>query len=518
MRSLSHFSSVLRSQNSFRFCCININKFSLFHFSSVASPANPSNPNHFLTDYLIDNFGFSQSKAVSASKRFCFAKSPKKPDSVVRLLQQFGFSETQIRDTVRVTPQILFSDVEKTLKPKLNLFQDLGFTGSDLGRFLSKNTTLLTFSLDRRLIPCINILKKFLSDNDLIRVLQKCKWLITKAPESRLLPNISLFQSCGIIGSQLSILLKRQPKLFVVCEPKLRELISKTEDMGFSSDSRMFVHGMYTLSCISSETLGMKLDLFRSFGFSEEECLVMFRSAPGLMRTSVEKLRLGIEFFMNTIGIERAWLFRHPTCLMHSIENRVIPRFRVIGILKSKQLLKKDPSVLSVVQLPEKDFLEKFISKFRDNEEELLAGRIVDLHIPRDRESNRHKGYAFAEYETEEIADYAVRLFSGLVTLYNRMLKFAISGQDKSTLSSSKQRPQNLTNNETFQFSRTFPSSDVQQEPVPPGVIQSNGYGSDLNRKNYDYSRRVFGATLDSIGRSNANRKPYDSRNSFVFT
>ncbi|KAK3012203.1 hypothetical protein RJ639_012773, partial [Escallonia herrerae] len=61
----------------------------------------------------------------------------------------------------------------------------------------------------------------------------------------------------------------------------------------------------------------------------------------------------------------------------------------------------------------------------------IQAGRVVDLYIPRDKETERPKGYAFAEYETEETADYAVRLFSGLVTLYSRTLKFAISGQDK---------------------------------------------------------------------------------------
>ncbi|XWS21984.1 hypothetical protein CRYUN_Cryun30bG0104700 [Craigia yunnanensis] len=63
----------------------------------------------------------------------------------------------------------------------------------------------------------------------------------------------------------------------------------------------------------------------------------------------------------------------------------------------------------------------------------IQAGRIVDLYIPRDKETDKPKGFAFAEYESEDIADYAVRLFSGLVTLYNRTLKFAISGQDKSS-------------------------------------------------------------------------------------
>lgn len=57
----------------------------------------------------------------------------------------------------------------------------------------------------------------------------------------------------------------------------------------------------------------------------------------------------------------------------------------------------------------------------------IQAGRVVDLYVPRDKETERPKGFAFAEYETEEIADYAVRLFTGLVTLYNRTLKFAVS-------------------------------------------------------------------------------------------
>lgn len=57
----------------------------------------------------------------------------------------------------------------------------------------------------------------------------------------------------------------------------------------------------------------------------------------------------------------------------------------------------------------------------------IQAGRVVDLYIPRDKETDKPKGFAFAEYESEEIAEYAVKLFSGLVTLYNRTLKFAVS-------------------------------------------------------------------------------------------
>ncbi|XP_071925547.1 uncharacterized protein [Coffea arabica] len=85
----------------------------------------------------------------------------------------------------------------------------------------------------------------------------------------------------------------------------------------------------------------------------------------------------------------------------------------------------------------------------------IQAGRVVDLYIPRDKETEKPKGFAFAQYETEEVADYAVKLFSGLVTLYKRTLKFAISGQDKPSMnlptvsSSHKPRPHPVAYNET---------------------------------------------------------------------
>ncbi|XP_070046351.1 uncharacterized protein [Nicotiana tomentosiformis] len=55
----------------------------------------------------------------------------------------------------------------------------------------------------------------------------------------------------------------------------------------------------------------------------------------------------------------------------------------------------------------------------------IQAGRIINLYIPRDKENYKPKGFAFAKYETEEIANYAVKLFStsGLMELEGKMRK-----------------------------------------------------------------------------------------------
>ncbi|GMP26259.1 hypothetical protein CsSME_00002778 [Camellia sinensis var. sinensis] len=360
----------------------------LLQTRSTTTTSTPiSNP--ILYKYLIKTFSFSESQALSMSKRFPQIKPLKtleKSKSVVQFLEQLGFSNTQIRSSIHGSPQILFSNVDRTLKPKLQFFQDLGLSGFDLGKFMSKNSTLLTRSLDKKLIPCIDVIKKILvndkSNQDLIRVMRRCNWVVTlREPQERLLRNVAFLESCGIVGSQLSMLLTRQPRLFVLPESKLRDLVLRVLDMGFSIESRMLVHALYTVSCMTGETFNRKLELFRSFGFSESECMEMFRRTPGLLRTSEDKLRVGIEFFLNDIKFERSVLVHRPNCLMHSMEERVIPRYRVLQVMKSKGLLKKMPSLIHVLSLTEEEFLAKFISKFRDDAEELLVaykGHLLD--------------------------------------------------------------------------------------------------------------------------------------------
>ncbi|KAM2099597.1 hypothetical protein ACFX1T_026865 [Malus domestica] len=376
-----------RSPLYFQYLPSNDAKLSISLFSSLSSPTQIVKPNgnSHLADYLVNTFKFTKTQAFSISSRFSWVTSLEKPQSVYSFLQELGFSDTHIRSAVRVSPQILFSNIDKTLRPKLEFFQQLGLFGSDLARFIAKNSTLLTASLDRKLVPCIEILKKILGNDenakDLIRVLHRCNWVVTRDPKSRLLGNIAFMESCGIVGSQLSTLLKRQPWLFIVQESVLRSLVARVVEMGFSLNSGMLVHGLYTVSCLRNGTISRKLDLLRGFGFSEDECMDMFRRTPGLLRTSEEKLKFGIDFFLNTVKFKKSVLIHTPWILMYSMENRVSARYRILEVIKSKQLLKRDPSFYDALILPENEFLDKFISRFRGDAEELLVtykARLLD--------------------------------------------------------------------------------------------------------------------------------------------
>ncbi|KAG4166684.1 hypothetical protein ERO13_A13G148100v2 [Gossypium hirsutum] len=348
------------------------NSFIVIQYFSASSSVTVA-PNPPLFNYLVKDLNFDEIQAFSISNRFRKVKSLEKTQSAVNFLQSLGFSNAQIASSARLAPQILFADVENVLRPKIKFFQDLGLMEPHIPKFFSMNSTLLTCSLDKKLIPSVQLVKKVLGNNneDLFKVFSRCNGFIARDSILKLSRNIEYLESCGIVGSQLSMLLRRQPRIFRMRESTLRNLVSRALDMGFSTDSRMLVHAIHTMNCLSEKTFKKKWELLKSCGFSENDCATMFRKAPGLFRVSEEKLKLGIEFFINAAKFNKDIVASNPFLLMYSLEDRVIPRYRVMQIIKSKMLLKKDRSFLYILDQTEIEFL-KFISRFTDDVEELL--------------------------------------------------------------------------------------------------------------------------------------------------
>ncbi|XP_055801635.1 transcription termination factor MTERF5, chloroplastic-like [Solanum dulcamara] len=386
-RSLSTHLHHLYSLPTGPFSSFRISLSSLSQVITKRSAQNAHQENPVLLNYLINKLDFPKPKALAISNRLHWVRSVEKPELTVNFFKSIGFTDPQIQSAVYNAPQILAADIEKILKPKIQLLQELGITSSDLGRLVStKAVILLTRSLDRILKPSIEVLNKVLikgpDNGDWFRVLRRCDWVIYGPPHLRLVPNISYLQSVGIVGSQLSSLLKRQPHLFAMPESRLKQLVSELMDIGFSTDSRMLVHGLHTLSSMSQESMSRKLLLLQSSGLSKSECMVMFRRAPALFRVSEKKIRLGLEFFLEKVKLKNSTLVQYPTLLMFSMEERVIPRYQVFQLIKSKKLMKKDPHFYDVMRVTEQVFLEKYVSRFTENAEELLKaykGHRLDL-------------------------------------------------------------------------------------------------------------------------------------------
>lgn len=60
----------------------------------------------------------------------------------------------------------------------------------------------------------------------------------------------------------------------------------------------------------------------------------------------------------------------------------------------------------------------------------LQVGPVVSVHLPKDRVSQTHQGYGFCEFQTEEDADYAVKVMNG-IKLFGRPIRVNKASADK---------------------------------------------------------------------------------------
>jgi len=60
----------------------------------------------------------------------------------------------------------------------------------------------------------------------------------------------------------------------------------------------------------------------------------------------------------------------------------------------------------------------------------LQAGPLVTVHVPRDKITGEHSGYAFVEFGSEEDADYAMKIMN-MVRLYGKPLKINKASRDR---------------------------------------------------------------------------------------
>lgn len=115
---------------------------------SKNSAQNGNKENPVLFNYLINTLDFQKFKALAVSNCLHWVRSVEKPELVVHFFKSIGFTDVQIQSTVHFIPRILIANVEKTVKPKIQLLEELGITGSDLCKLISSHSNLLTRSLD----------------------------------------------------------------------------------------------------------------------------------------------------------------------------------------------------------------------------------------------------------------------------------------------------------------------------------------------------------------------------------
>ncbi|GFY85822.1 hypothetical protein Acr_04g0005600 [Actinidia rufa] len=139
------------------------------------------------------------------------------------------------------------------------------------------------------------------------------------------------------------------------------KFIGRFNELGMDRRSKGFLNAIRTISSMTVENWGLKLELFRSLGFSEDDIVSVFRKVPRAFYVSERKIKESTHDLCGFGKSDISLIANHPELLYLSVENRLKPRLWVVEILESKNLLQKKSSLTTVCWISHKRFFEKFV-------------------------------------------------------------------------------------------------------------------------------------------------------------
>ncbi|GAB4857556.1 hypothetical protein Ancab_015464 [Ancistrocladus abbreviatus] len=339
-----------------------------FHLKSAFLYSTSSKASHLLANYLVKSLGFSRDEAISASKKGGRFKSKENADSVIDFLNQGVLDKAQIHKLISSVPMLLNIKVDKTLKPKIRVFIDLGLSWSDLVTLFASDPSIISRGLESHLLPLIDFMKSILgSDEAVANAIKKTCWLLSGTNLERMKSNVALLENYGLSRDRIRKLLIHHPKCLIYHTQWLEEcLVAVEETWGIPRHSTMFEWGFPVMATFNKANLQSKYEIFKSYGWSEADILTMARKLSRILRLSDASIRNRLNFFMNELGYEPGYLASHPRILTYSMEKRVVPRNTVLQVLKARNLVKPKTDLYRALCFEESQFLDKFVMPYKD--------------------------------------------------------------------------------------------------------------------------------------------------------
>ncbi|MBA0849974.1 hypothetical protein Goshw_023592, partial [Gossypium schwendimanii] len=323
--------------------------------------SNSSNGHSFAATYLINKCGFSPEMASRVSNYVHF-ETPEKPDSLITFLENHGFSNTQILILIKRQPMLLLFDSKKTLSPKLEFLYSIGFSRPELAKLLSNYPRLLISSLEKQIIPSFNLLRSLFQSHDkTIKAIKRYTGILVYDSKSYLYPNMNVLRGVGVPESNILMLLNYKART-LLCKPvRLKEIVEEVKGMGIDSSTTKFLAAVIALTSMSKSTLEKKFDVYRRWGWSDQEIREAFQRYPSCVTASEGKIMAIMDFLVNKMGYHSNLVAKQPSIFSQSLEKRIVPRALFARELLSLGLV-SNLTLSALFDTSEKVFVNRFVN------------------------------------------------------------------------------------------------------------------------------------------------------------
>ncbi|KAK1382758.1 Transcription termination factor like [Heracleum sosnowskyi] len=341
--------------------------------SAINSITHSCNQESFKVSYLINSCGLSPKHALLASKHLNL-KTPENADYVLAFFKKHGFTNTQISNIVRKFPQVLSSDCENTILPKLEYFTSVGFSSAILAKFVAATPRLLQSSLVNTIIPTWTFFKSVVLTNErtniAIRRYLAFGWISNV--EDCVIPNIRTLREFGVDESAIVSLLNDSPAVLKAANDRFKMTVEKVKRMGLNPQQVKFVSAVKALLCMSKSTWDKKVDCLKKWGWSEDDVYVAFSKNPRFMIVAENKMSSIMDMVVNKSGFDPSDVVQRPGSFTYSLEKRVVPRCLFYQVLVKRGLVTEKWKLSVLLGYSEARFMNAITKLYEEAAPELL--------------------------------------------------------------------------------------------------------------------------------------------------
>ncbi|KAK4759407.1 hypothetical protein SAY87_022538 [Trapa incisa] len=322
--------------------------------------------------YLTNSCGLTPEKATSLSK-LIEVRGAENAGSMFELLRSYGFTHNQLGELVSRYPCYLLADAETNLKPKMQYMVSMGISRDDLPQVLS-NKWILSRNLKKHIVPTFEFLKENIpSYGDLVVAIRRSAQLLRSKAREYMMLNMATLRAHGVPEKMIVKLMTKWSTSLMLKRDTFEEEVKRLLEYGFQPTSLNFVLGLSALATQSKMNWKKKRELFRLFGWSDEEFVSAFKVQPMMMVTSEAKLRQMMEFFVGRLGLEPSQVAKCPNLFLVSLKKRVIPRCSVLQVLLSNGLIRRsDVRIITALNSNSAHFTVKYLAPFQGVVPDLL--------------------------------------------------------------------------------------------------------------------------------------------------
>ncbi|XP_018830512.2 uncharacterized protein LOC108998409 [Juglans regia] len=260
--------------------------FTTSSLKTIPELPNSTDPKSLTVSFLRNSCGLSLELAASASKKLDI-ENIENPNLVLDLLRTHGLTQNQIRHLISSRPLLLLADLGKTLRPNMELFKSLGFSGASLAKLLSKDPRVL----ESDAYTVVEFFRAHgFSDEQISTLTMKRPTLYMLDTQKILKPKLEFLKSLGFSYLEIANRLSIEPYILgrslenqiIPCVQKLRRIV------GTDDNVLKVVKARFSLIEFNVETvLQANISILLSHGVPNSLAVKIFLLEPRslLMRT-----------------------------------------------------------------------------------------------------------------------------------------------------------------------------------------------------------------------------------------